>query len=329
MTAETEQVVAAWRPLADAGATVDLDAAMTALTLQIVGRILFGSDTHHVLPAVRSAFAVLGQHARRRALSPLAPPRDWPGPRHRRAVAAQHAMHTACQELIDARRRAGTTGDDLLGRLLAARDDEQTLTDTEVRDQVLIFLLAGHDTTAIALTMALDLLARHPAAQARVRAEVRDTLGDRAPATATELSQLPFTAAVLKEVMRLYPPAYGIGRRATTEDTLGDRAIPAGADVIVSPWVTHRHPAFWPEAERFDPDRFTNGKERHRYCWFPFGGGPRACIGQHFSMLEATLALGLLVRAFRLTPVDRRPVRMVPRITLRPAHPVYCRLAPA
>jgi cytochrome P450 len=326
MAAEAERLLADWRPIAAAGGTVDLDAGMTALTLRIVGRILFGADTDEVLPVVRDAFGVVGAHARRRAYSPLAPPRSWPTSRQRRAAAARRAMHEACQRLIDARRRARTEGDDLLGRLLAARDDEQSLTDAEVRDQVLIFLLAGHDTTAIAVTMALYLLARDAAVQARVRAEAREFHVGGDP---TDLGRLAYTTAVLKEAMRLYPPAWGIGRRTPTGDVLGGQTIPPGSDMLVSPWVTHRHPDVWPDPERFDPDRFTADDERHRYAWFPFGGGPRACIGQHFSLLEAALVLAAAVRQFTFTAIDDAPVRLVPRITLRPAHEVRCRLGPA
>ena len=175
-----------------------------------------------------------------------------------------------CDELIAGRRASGAPGEDLLGRLIAARDGDERLSDAEVRDQVLIFLLAGHDTTAIALTFALYLLARHPAAQARAHAEVEAVLGDRTPGAA-DVERLIYTTMVLKEAMRLYPPAWGIGRRSATGDEIGGWEIPPGADVLVSPWVTHRHPGFWEAPERFDPERFTPEREaaRHRHCVLP------------------------------------------------------------
>jgi cytochrome P450 len=148
--------------------------------------------------------------------------------------------------------RPPTGGDDLLSLLIAARDNGDALDDAEIRDQILIFVLAGHDTTAIALTFALHLLGHHPAAQARLHAEVDQVLGDRTP-TARDVEDLAYTAMVLKEAMRLYPPAPGMGRRAQTADQIGGYDIPAGADVAVFPWVTHRHPEFWPEPKRSTP----------------------------------------------------------------------------
>ena len=191
---------------------------------------------------------------------------------------------------------------------------------------MLIFLLAGHDTTAIALTFALHLLGHHPDVQMRLQAEVDDTLNGRTPG-AEDVERLPYTAMVLKEAMRLYPPAWGIGRRCSADDEIGGRLVPGGADVLVSPWVTHRHPEFWDDPERFDPERFTPEREaeRHRHAYFPFGAGPRACIGQYFSMLEAVIALAVIVREFEVESLTDR-VPLAPRITLHPAAPVPCRL---
>ena len=197
--------------------------------------------------------------------------------------------------------------------MLDARDEGSSLTDTEVRDQVLIFLLAGHETTSTALTYALHLLGRHPDVQRRVRAEVETIAGERA-LTAQDVPALEYTTMVLKETMRLYPSAPFLGRRAVQDDQIGGYHIPAGADVVLAPWITHRHPAFWDQPERFDPDRFTPEREkaRHRYAWFPFGGGPRACIGQHFSMLESVIALATLVRDFDFAAPPGEPAAHQP-----------------
>jgi cytochrome P450 len=241
-------------------------------------------------------------------------------------VRARQAIRDVCDELI-ARRRAApeaARGDDLLGLLIGARDGEEALDDAEVRDQILIFMLAGHDTTAIALTFALHLLGRHPEALRRLQAEVDGVLGDRTP-TADDVERLPYAAMVLKEAMRLFPPAPGIGRRSAEGDVIDGLTIPPGSDVAVSPWVTHRHPAFWPEPERFDPERFTAAREadRHRYAYLPFGAGPRACIGQYFSMLEATIALAVIARAYDVRAPDA-DIPLVPGITLHPDAPVPC-----
>jgi cytochrome P450 len=326
MGAQVDELAEQWqqRP----AGMVDLHAEMTRLTLQIVCRVLFGEDVEPVLPVVRRAFGPLGEAVRRRALAPARLPVGWPSPVNRRLVRARQALHAACDEII-ARRRAGAAGaEDLLGLLLDARDDGTALADAEVRDQVLIFLLAGHETTSTALTFTLHLLGRHPEAQRRVRAEVEDVVGDRVP-TAADALALPYTTMALKEAMRLFPPAPAVGRRASRDDEICGYRIPAGSEVVLMPWVIHRHPQFWDQPGRFDPERFTPEREkaRHRYAWFPFGGGPRACIGQHFSMLESVIALAVLVRAVDFVAPATDPA-CTNHITLRPVAGVPSHITP-
>jgi cytochrome P450 len=324
MGEEAEAVSARWRA---AEQPIDLHAEMSRVTLRIVGRLLFGAEVERAVPVVSRVFPLLGEYARLRAYNPLRPPRGWPTPANRRAARARAEIRGVCDELIATRRASDAASDDLIGLLIAARDGEERLEDSEIRDQVLIFLLAGHDTTAIALTFALHLLGRHPAQQARVRAEA-DRLDGRTPGAA-DVEALPYATMVLKEAMRLYPPAWGFGRRTAAADEVGGHLVPAGADVVLSPWVTHRHPGFWDAPERFDPERFAPEREagRHRHAYFPFGAGPRACIGQYFSMLEATILLAVIVRDHELTSVTER-VPLAPRITLHPAAPVLSRLRP-
>jgi cytochrome P450 len=199
----------------------------------------------------------------------------------------------------------------------------------QVRDEALIFLLAGHETTSSALTFTLQLLGRHPDEQQRVADELADVLGSRRP-TVGDLPALRRTAMVLKEAMRLYPPVYALARHAEREDEIGGHRIPPGSLLVVSQWATHRHPRFWDDPETFNPDRFTPAQEaaRHRYAYFPFGGGPRACIGSHFAMQEAQIALVVLLQRYRI----RAPLAPVPLdttgITLRPKHAVPIELAP-
>ncbi len=216
----------------------------------------------------------------------------------------------------------------MLDLLLRATDPEggEGLDNSEVRDQVLVFLLAGHETTATSLTFTFHLLGHHPEVQDRVFDEVTQVLGDRPPAL-EDIRALSYTTMAIKEAMRLYPAAYAMGRMATRDDTFEGYAIPAGSPAVVSPWATHRHPRFWDEPERFDPSRFTPERERarHRYAYFPFGGGPRACIGQYFSMLEAVIVTAMLVRAFRLKTQERR-VPLFTGITLRPSGAMPCEL---
>jgi len=322
MGEEAEALSARWRA---AGDTIDLHAEMSRVTLRIVGRLLFGADVERATPVVARVFPILGEHARLRAYNPLRTPHSWPTPANRRAAKARAEIRGVCDELIAARRADGAGGDDLLSLLIAARDGDQRLEDSEIRDQVLIFMLAGHDTTAIALTFSLHLLGRHPEQQERVRAEVA-ALGDGTPG-AEDVERLAYTTMVLKEAMRLYPPAWGFGRRNSADDEVAGHLVPSGAEVIVSPWVTHRHPGFWDEPERFDPERFAPEREaaRHRHAYFPFGAGPRACIGQYFSMLEATILLAVLVRDHELESLTDR-VPLAPRITLHPAASVPSRV---
>jgi cytochrome P450 len=308
------------------GSVFDVHAEMIRLTLRIVVRVLFGADSELALPVVRWAFPVLGRAGVIRAFSPVPVPLSWPTPTNRRARSAQGTLFAACDEIIARRRAAAGRTDDFLGMLLAARDGGDRLTDQEVREQVLVFLLAGHETTSTALSFTLHLLGQHPDVQERVRDEVSAVVGDRAPTT-DDAKVLTYTTMVLKEAMRLFPSAPVIGRRSTVPGELCGHLVPAGVDIVVAPWVIHRHPEFWDAPEVFDPERFTPEREkaRHRYAWMPFGGGPRTCIGQHFSMLESVIVLATLLRGFEFRVVTPRiPVDV--QVTLRPKVPVLTEL---
>jgi len=326
MTGQVQQVVRRWR-VRQPG-TIDLHAEMTRLTLATVCQVLFGEDVGRALPVVQRTFAPLGEAVRRRALAGGRVPLGWPTPVNRRLRQARDELHGVCDEIVAHRRASGDRREDMLGLLLEAHDEAGSLSDAEVRDQVLIFLLAGHETTSTALTYTLHLLGRHPDEQCRVRAEAESVAGGRAP-TAEDVPTLEYTTMVLKEAMRLYPSAPFLGRRAVEEDQISGYRIPAGAEVVLAPWITHRHPDFWVRPEHFDPNRFTPTRERarHRYAWFPFGGGPRACIGQHFSMLESVIALATLVRDFDFAAPPGEPPR-TNHITLRPTHGVPSRVRP-
>jgi cytochrome P450 len=331
MVAEAEAMADGWRGRTGSGAggaAVDLHDEMTRLTLRIVCRVLFGDDTGDAIPVVQRAFPEVSGAVRRRGTAPVRVPLGWPTPLNARARRFQRQLHGVCDDIIARRRRTGGGQSDLVGLLLAAQVDGAGLTDREIRDQVLIFLLAGHETTSTALTYALHLLGRHPDVQRRVRAEVAEVVGDRAP-TAADQPGLAYTTMVLKETMRLYPSAPVTGRPSVAEDEICGFTIPAGSDVMVTPWNVHRHPSFWDDPERFDPLRFERTAEqaRHRYAWMPFGGGPRACIGQHFSMLESVVVLAVLVRAFDFAAGPDEPPRTVD-ITLRPAAPVLSTISP-
>ncbi|MGY5128701.1 cytochrome P450 [Streptomyces nigrescens] len=334
VTTEAATLADRWRS-AD-GEAVDLVPEMNRLALRTVSRILFGLDAEAAVDAIHRCAPVINAYVVRRAYVPVKIPRDWPTPGNLRARAATDELNALCDRIVADRRATSETagdadgeGEDLLSLLAAAGNDEDgSLDATEVREQVLIFLLAGHETTATALAFTLHLLARHPEEQTRVRDEIDRVLGHRTP-TAADLDRLPYLTQALKESMRLYPAAPVISRRAVAATEIGGFCIPAGADVVVAPWVTHRNPDLWADPERFDPRRFAPEREaaRHRYAWFPFGGGPRACIGQHFSMLESVLALAVLLRAYELEAVDEE-VPVSAGITLQATGPARVRLRP-
>ncbi|MDT9687609.1 cytochrome P450 [Streptomyces sp. P9(2023)] len=330
---EAATVTEEWRTAPDA--TVDVLEEMARLALRAVARILFGTDVDAAVEIVERAFPVMGDYVLRRGFSPLNIPRDWPTPGNRRAAAAHEELYAVCDRIIAERRETsgadagGDGAQDLLTLLAEAESAEDGSFDAgELREQVLIFLLAGHETTATSLGFALHLLARHPDQRKRAHEEVDRVLAGRTPGAA-DLDALPFLTQVLKEAMRLYPAGPVIGRRAVAATEIDGHTLPAGADVMVAPWVTHRHPAYWEDPERFDPDRFMPVPEaaRPRYAWFPFGGGPRACIGQHFSMLESVIALAMILQAYDLEAVDTE-VPVAAAITLRATGPARCRLRP-
>jgi cytochrome P450 len=331
MADEAERTADRWDYAAGHGGTVDVHSEMMRLTLRVVGRAIFGADVEHATRVIQRTFPVLTRHMLRRTLAPVAPPAAWPTPANLRAARAQRALYALVDDLIARRSTAGLGGEDLLSRLLDARDAEtgRAMGIQQVRDEALIFLLAGHETTSSALTFTLHLLARHPDEQQRVVDELADVLGARPP-TVHDVPALRRTAMVLKEAMRLYPPVYALARRAERDDEIGGRRIPAGSLLVVAQWATHRHPTIWEAPETFDPDRFTPEQEaaRHRYAYFPFGGGPRACLGSHFAMQEAQIALAVLLQRYRI----RAPLAPVPLdttgITLRPKHAVPIELAP-
>ena len=316
---------------ARSGGVVDANAEMVRLTLRVVGRAIFGDDVERAGEVLDWAFPVLNRHMFRRGTSPVVTPRSWPTPGNRRAARARRALDQVVDELVARRRSSGANGDDLLSRLLNARDAEtgRTMDTQEVRDQALIFLLAGHETTSTALTFTYHLLGRHPDEQERVRAEVDEVVDGRAP-TLSDLPALERTAMAIKEAMRLYPPAYATGRLLNTDDEIGGYRIPAGANVVVSQWATHRHPGFWPQPERFDPERFTAEREaaRHPNAYFPFGHGPRSCIGSHFAMLESVVAVAAVLQRYRIVSESERVALDTHGITLRPAGAVPLRVEP-
>ncbi|WP_344276018.1 cytochrome P450 [Actinomadura napierensis] len=309
------------------GVMLDAAAHMRRITLDIVGRVLFGSELAAESDATGRALAdlqrsaviglgatFLGDAGLRRVF------RLVPG-----AQRAGAQLDGIVRRVIDERREAGPGGEpDLLDLLM--RDDDAPLSDAELRDEVLTLLLAGHETTAAALTWTLILLSRYPAARDRLEAEVDEVLGDGLP-DAKDLDRLPWTRAVLSESMRLYPPAWTIERDAVADDDVAGAEVSAGSTIVISPYLLHRNPDLWPDPEGFRPERFLGEQDRPRHAYLPFGGGRRICVGASFAMMEAVLVLALIAREARL---DLAPGVAVPsraEVTLRPARPVPMRVS--
>jgi cytochrome P450 len=228
--------------------------------------------------------------------------------------------------IIDERRRGADPGSDLLGTLLASTDEQSNarLDDEQLRDEVMTLLTAGHETTALLMSWTWYLLARHPEVFARLLEEAR--AAKQANKSPLEIASLPYVRAVLQETLRLYPPAWVVRRQLLQQDRVGASELPAGTDFLFSSYVVHRHPRYWPDPERFDPERFLDGSGNHRpkFTYFPFGGGPRICIGQHFGLMEAAIVVSTLASRFTLeTEVEVQPESS---FTLRPDRPIYMRI---
>jgi unspecific monooxygenase len=309
---------------------LDLLAALQHLALEIAGRTMFSLEMSQHGPALRRRFGYYARHLARPNFLDIVMPPTVPSPRDLARLLFRHGWMRLIEAIIA--ERTGRPPDDgaprdLLDLLRAARDPETNanFTATQLRDQVATMIIAGHETTAVALFWSLYLLARAPETQERVAAEAcaagLDAMGP---------STLPWTRAVLDEALRLYPPAYTIVRRAIQRDVVAGIPVEPGAALLISPWVLHRHRRLWSEPDAFDPTRFLAARERpapvHRFQYLPFGVGPRICIGAAFALTEATLVLATLLRRFRVALVSSRPVLPVAIVTTQPDHAPLFRL---
>jgi cytochrome P450 len=309
------------------GETLDVAEEMTRLTLAIVGKTLFDADVEGEAEEIGEAltqsfqsftFAVLpfGELLDRLPIPPTI--------RFRRARAR---LDATIYRLIDERRRSPGDRGDLLSMLLLAQDPEAAggasdrMSDEQVRDEAMTLFLAGHETTANLLSWTWYLLSQHPAAEARLHAELDAALGGRLP-TAGDLARLPYARMVLAESMRLYPPAWIVGRRAVEAVEIGGYSVRPRTIVLMSQYVTHRDARWFESPERFEPDRWLPERvaERPKFSYFPFGAGTRVCIGEQFAWMEGTLVLATLAQRWRLRLAPGHPVAVQPIITLRPKH---------
>jgi cytochrome P450 len=323
MTSYAQQMLADWKD----GEILDIHQEMMRLTLQVVVRALFNVEAQQSAE-ISSALNLIMNNTTgvRILLPPIA--RYLPTPRmisFRRAVAR---MDNTVYSIIAQHRGNKNDSGDLLSMLIAARDEDGSrMSDKQLRDEVLTFLIAGHETTALTLTWTWHLLAQHPEVEKKLHQELDRVLGGRLPEF-SDLPALAYTDRVIKESMRLYPPAWSLARTVISEFELRGYRIPAGANVVMSQWIMHRNPTYFPEPEKFDPDRWGTEKIRKlpRFAYFPFGGGPRQCIGSSFAMMEAALLLATIAQSFRLGSVPGHRVVLVPSFTLRPKHGMRMRL---
>jgi cytochrome P450 len=324
MVAYTERQIASWRD----GEVRDLHMEMRRLTLAIAAKTLFGADVNgqseEVGRALHDAMGTFSQ----RFFRVIRIPERIPTPGNLRIRRAIGRLDAILYGLINQRRSEGEQKD-LLSILLHARheSDGTGMTDQQLRDEAMTLFLAGHETTALAMAWGWYLLAQHPRVVEELEAELHDVLGGRAP-TVADLPRLRYTEMVVHEVMRLYPPAYAIGRQAIHSCSLGDYTVPAGGTVLMSQWVVHRDPRYFDDPERFFPGRWADGlaKRLPRYAYFPFGGGPRVCIGNTFALMELPLVLATIAQRFRFALTPGLDVRPRPQLTLQPDRPIQLRL---
>ncbi|MCX6433745.1 MAG: cytochrome P450 [Actinobacteria bacterium] len=300
-------------------AVVDMDAAMMHGALEVVGRALFGTDlsadADRLATATLSALDVVVARAR----VPITPPAWVPTPANRKLQSAVRELDGAVGRMMEERRQhPAEVPADMLDMLMGSRDGSGAgLTVTEIRNQVVTFIVAGHETVASALTWSWALLAQNPQVQRDLQAESDTVLGGR-PATFADYGRLPFARAVFDEALRLYPPAWLITRKAHEADVLGGHEVPAGSLIILSPWLLHRHPALWPDPDEFRPSRFLGG-EADRSALIPFGAGLRQCIGRDFAYVEGVLMLSSIAGSFAVEyPAGGQLPRAEPLVTVRP-----------
>ncbi|MBU6430562.1 MAG: cytochrome P450, partial [Cyanobacteria bacterium REEB65] len=292
---------------------------------------LFDADVENEAKDVGTALASLIDIVDR-ATNPLAPLLDrLPLPSTRRRAAARKRLDAIIYGFIADHRSSQDDRGDLLSMLLLAQDEEAAplagaarMTDKQVRDEALTLFLAGHETTALALTWTFVLLANHPEVEERLVAEVKAVLGDRPRPSADDVPRLSYVRMVMSEAIRLYPPAWVIGRQALEDHEIAGTRIRAGSLVMLSPYVSHRDPRTFPDPGRFDPERFSpdRAKERPPFTYFPFGGGMRVCIGEAFAWMEGILAIATFARHWQLRLLPGQDLGLHPAITLRPRSPI-------
>ena len=311
-----------WQTIAADGRAVDVADEMMRFTRTVVLRALLGGDLGPFASTVDPAWIVINEYVGNSFWS-LGIAERFQRAKVRRFQEARLVLRGAVDHVINERRRRPRDSPDLLSMLMGARDEQtgERMTDEQLRVEVTTFLLAGQETTSLALTWTWYLLSQHPAVQQRLEQELDAVLHGRAPEYA-DLAELPYTRMVVDEALRLYPPAWGFSRQALADDTIGGFPLPRGWLAFVIPYVLHRLPAYWKDPQTFDPERFSpeRSADRPKFVYLPFGAGPRQCIGNQFALIEAQLSVATLAQRYRLQLVKGHRVEAWPLITLRPRY---------
>jgi cytochrome P450 len=319
----TQALIAEWERQED-GRELDVLPDMMRLGLRIISTALFSTDISGDADSIGQAYRTAFEYVSLKLNGRFLAPRWMPTPMNRRFKSSKTLLDRVVLELIAARRN-GEPRNDMLDRLLAAQDETSGagMSDQQLKDEAITLLTAGHETSGAALSWSWHLLATNPDVQENLYEEAFGHLGGRLP-TVDDLPALPLATAVFEESMRLYPPAWGLPRETIAPDEIEGYALPAKATIVLSQHVAHRHPDFWREPDRFDPTRFLPGQSagRPKFAFFPFGGGSRVCVGNHFAMLEGPLVLASLAQRFRFMNVPEHPIVADPTFTLRPKYGV-------
>jgi cytochrome P450 len=330
MIRATEELLAEWHGRPDPQTPIDVAGEMMKVTMRVITRTMFSGELRGRYDELNSAFTETLAFLDASMLRPELLDR-LPTPSRRRFLKALAVLDEIIYGVITRRRASDERPDDLLSLLLEAKDDEtgQGMTDRQIRDEVVTIFFAGHETTATALAWTWVLLSRNPHVSEQMVQEIDAVLAGRTPAL-EDVEALPYTRMVFDEALRLYPPAWMFGRVALGDDVLGGYHIAKGAVLLFSPYLTHRHPDFWENPEGFDPERFSPeaSKKRHRYAYFPFGGGPRLCLGMNFSLIEGPLMLAMIAQQFRLHLAPAHKIEVRPMAVLRPQPDVMMTVSP-
>ncbi|HLL75872.1 MAG TPA: cytochrome P450 [Pyrinomonadaceae bacterium] len=317
MTDSTERLIRGWRD----NETRDLHEDMQRLTMEIVTRTLFSAEISDAdAETIWDALAEIARPFSRQATLKWIADNRLPTAAHRRFFRNVARLDEVVFRIIAARRESGEDRGDLLSMLLAAQDEDgASMNDRQLRDEVMTIFLAGQETTALALTWAWHLLAENPSAESALHAELDEVLEGGGSARFEDLPRLRYAEAVVKESMRLYPPAWGVGREAARECEIGGYRIPKGAQVFMMSYAVQRDPRFFRDPESFRPERWTNGEtdDLPKFAYFPFGGGPRVCIGNSFAMTETVICLATIARRFSFRHAPGHAVAPLPAMSLR------------